>query len=86
MSYNSHVDPKQTRKGRFTSEIGQSASIESVVGRLETTESDGNIFLSVNPRFVGHGHGLHEFVPQSLVGKKVSVRWDGQGIIIKPKE
>lgn len=86
MSYNSQVDPKLTRKGRFTSEIGQSTSIESVLGRLEITESNGNIFLSINPRFVGHGHGLHEFIPQSLIGKKVSVRWSGEGIIIQPKE
>ncbi len=79
-------DEAKTRRGKFAVQIGQCASMKEVTGTLVVEEINGNYALSVVSGAFGINHSLHEFVPQSLINKKVHVRWDGKSIVIEEME
>lgn len=70
-------------RAKFAAEIGQCASMEKVEGELVIQEENDNVFLSVKSEQKSH-HGLHQFFPQALIGKRVIVRRKGDDLIIRP--
>ena len=68
-------------RAKFAAEIGQCASMEKVEGKLVIQEENDNVFLSVISE--GFQYGMHQFVPQVSIGKKISVIRKGDDLIFR---